>query len=319
MSAVAGGKPVDDKAHPHKRKRIDFLGDSRLRKWVLVSLLLGLLLISPDHFLSTDGDHRMHHFFWYLRELGMALLIAVPILLTIERFNQLRHEEQEQVVLREQAMALVRGDLPKAIWDVLDARLLKAPFYRREYVVTYTISRGQYGIPGMMEVVIDQSFQVLRMNRSREEFAFRPTMTIPRERPERTRFLHLTAGSKSWSEADLERMTTDHNGRRCLSGLPTLPVPDDQRPLHVQMSMRTVKSSETPFDSFATSIPSETFKIFVSVPEGYEVHVDSHGGRKLLGPLADQATGASYWMSEGALLEGQGVFIHWTRIGIVNS
>jgi hypothetical protein len=316
MSAVPGDRR---NALTARRQPLDFLGDGRVRKWLLLSFLLGLVLISPDHFLSSStDDHRMHHFFWYLRELGMALLVAVPILLTIERFNQIRHDEKEHVVLREQAMALVRGDLPEAIWDVLDARLLKAPFYRREYIVTYTLSRGQYGVPGVMEVVIDQSFQIHRMNRSREAFEFRPTMTIPRERSERTRFLFLKAGSNSWGEAELERMTTDHSGRRCLSGLTPLAVPDHS-PLHVQMSMRTVKSSETPFDSFATSIPAESFKIYVSVPDGFNVHVDSHGGRKLAGPLKDEKTGATYWMTEGALLEGQGVFIHWSRSGVTDA
>ena len=115
--------------------------------------LLGLLLVYSQ--VANDPEHKSV-FFIMVGHLGMALLIAALLGLTIEQFTKLRHEQHRDALVqalnknREETIddlqkhvlrAVYRRTLPSELIDSAEAAIFQASFLRRNWKVHFELNR----------------------------------------------------------------------------------------------------------------------------------------------------------------------------------
>jgi hypothetical protein len=188
---------------------------------VIALLVLGALLIFIGAFISEAKD-------WYpnkstiasfFKELGVAVIIAFSLAVTIEHW----HRERAKKALNDQ-IETIKKDVFKAVYgtridpkltDLINDNVLKSPFYRRFYEVRVQIDAENSSEPitdeSVLKVYVEFCYEVENVTNNAKVYKFKGFIEKPHrtEHAEKVRMSYLKIDEQKLDEAEFE----EHGGK----------------------------------------------------------------------------------------------------------
>lgn len=287
----------------------DIWGDVVVRRCIMWGFGIGSILIFP--YICVNYQTYDKIIWTFLKEVGFAILVSLPILFTIELFNQRRHAKAERNLLREQAIALVKQNVPNSIWSVVESSIIEHCFYREAFVVSYvlTLNRKKDGLE-YVEVKININYKVVKARPTKTLYPIKPCIALTDESRERAKFTKAVIGARNYTEQELKGMSTEVNKNLIVTGI------DDQdirlgESLTVSLEIETAFSLNNPFEAFVMSDPAIDLTVNVSAPQELSLYLDTLHPEDMK-PLKDK-DGEYTWVQPRGLVSGQGCIIRWEK------
>lgn len=288
----------------------DIWKDTVVRNCIIVGAIIGIALIAPYIFIHVDEYEKV---FWtFLKEIGFAILVSLPILFTIELFNQRRHAASERSLLRDQAIALVKQNVPDNIWSLIESSIIEHCFYRENFVVSYvlTLNTNKEGLE-YVEVKININYKVLKSRQTKNLYPIKPCFALTHESRERARFTKAIVGSKNYTDTELKEMSFEINKNLMLCGIPDQDIRVGES-LSVSLEIETAFSLNNPFEAFTMSDPALNLVVNASASKELSLFLDTLHAEDMV-PVSTDKEGEYTWVQNKGLVSGQGFVIRWEK------
>jgi len=300
----------------------DLFKDAKLRYWFLWSLLAGSVLVTPRIMIGNldweflKASHILQIVSEYLSELGFAIFVSLPILLTVELFNQRRHADQSENRLRQQAFAMVYGDLPATIKNYIQSGIIEASFYKSDYTIRFNLSIPDTSKPQQIKLSAQHSFNLRRMRSRPNTYKYAASLTIGDASVISARFLRLRVGGNELNEKQIDDYCKNtETGVRELCDYPEIPVPagrDDY--VDIFLETENIYDYASPFEAVVTVLPAVGMTIQANAPANLVLSVESLHGEEMI-PSTKPPTGYRYeWVQPHGLISGQGAMLRWRPV-----
>jgi hypothetical protein len=281
----------------------DLFGDREIRNVLMLAFLIATAILIA----TKAGQSIGHVALEYLHELAMAVLVALPILITIELFNQRRHARREQETMRDQAIAMIKRDLPASIWNAIEDGVIKCNFFREDHRVGYTLALETAGATPLVIVRAAHHFVLKCGKEPSRRFAYRPEIMFAEIGAAHAAFISLKYGSKALNAEQLAGMSQKSTGHLKLAGI-EFEVPEDG--IVVEMVMQTACVIDQPFEGIVAVVPTTSLRVDVDAPDGFQVMLDPLHQADM--PSAPPRAGYRYaWVQNQGLVQGQGAMLRW--------
>lgn len=257
---------------------------------------------------STKSGHSYSHIaIEYFHEFAMAILVALPILITIELFNQRRHARRERETMRDQAIAMIKRDLPSSIWNAIEDGVLKCNFFREDHRAGYTLTLDTSGAHPLVLVRAVHRYVLKCGKEPARHFRFQPEILFTASGAEKSGFTSLKYGANSLSEYQLAKMTTKSAGRMKLEGI-EFDVPEEG--IAIEVEMVTACMADQPFEGIIAVVPTTSLRVDVDAPDALQVMLDPLHQADM--PTTAPRAGYRYaWLQNQGLVQGQGALLRW--------
>jgi hypothetical protein len=281
----------------------DLFGDKDVRHVLLLSFLVATFILFATKAGHSTGEVVVEYF----HELAMALLVALPILVTIELFNQKRHAKREHEAMREQAIAMIKRSLPTAIWNAIENGVIRCNFFREDHHASYTLSLDTTRPVHLVVVRAVHRFVLRCGQEPNRSFIYKPEIMFAKEGADLAKFVSLKYGSTSLSKDRLETMTVRRNGHLALQAV-NIDVPDVG--VLVELEIQTAYVIDQPFEGVIAVVPTTSLRIDVDAPRNMTVILDALHQEDFVVEKPTAPYGYS-WLQKQGLVQGQGALLRW--------
>ena len=270
-------------------------------------LLASFLIATALLLLTSSGKTAGDVIIKYFHELAMAVLVALPILVTIELVNQRRHAARAQDEMREQAISFIKRDLPASIWNAIEDGVIKCNFFREDHRAAYTLMLDTTRARPLVVVRAVHRFTLKCGKEPSRRFGYRPEIMFAQEGSDLASFVSLRCGSKAFSKETLLQMTKRRNGHLLLDEVP-IDVPDAG--VQIELEVMPAYAVDQAFEGVVAVVPTTSLRIDVEAPEGFQVMLDALHQVDMV----QEAPKPPYrytWVQNQGLVQGQGALIRW--------
>lgn len=251
-----------------------------------------------------------------LKEAGIAMLIAIVLIYTIEGVSRKRHEdavhEQLGSVNKSIFQAVYKRYIPEVVFQEVERCLLKNYILRKNYQINYTLREvREDDIDGLenaedyfvCEIYISYVLANMTNTEKTEEIAF--SLEVPNE-AEIAGFTSISSFQINDEEFINEQQTANVNGackftkERKIAG---------DAEIRVNMQGKTIKR-KIDSESLSSLLPSESIRISVNAPEGTDVQCNSNHSQDIKRMTPEQAS-LSVWELNYGIFPYQSFVIYW--------
>lgn len=135
-------------------------------KWRIhfICISIGLIFIVVG--VLNPGEVRWSDILWEIvKHLGIALIVAGLISLTVESYLGSRREEEHQILRNEISLdvfhAVLKQSFPPSIYDQVKAHLLTESFLRKDFKIE--VSMAEHKGSGHLRAIVTHEYQVKRL------------------------------------------------------------------------------------------------------------------------------------------------------------
>ena len=295
----------------------------------------------PIEFLSISiGPAPIHAASVALKEMGLALLIAVILNFSIEGFNRHRHQKEKNELIsaiknsyEENKNALIselesqhkkqmeavnkkifqvvyQRKVPKSIFSEVEDLLLESRFIRKNSIFVYTIKNLDED-----HVILDvrHRFVVVNVSNLAHEYVNKVGFDVLKSKSDKYAIRSISAGSKSITPSESDVTKEDRSPRHEWWVAQIGEVIQPSKSIECEVCYSRV-SQKRGTEVITTRLPTERLEVRVIDPaQDFSFRVSS------LHPKAEKNLSESgspdkihyHWEIDGTLLPGQGLLFDW--------
>lgn len=270
----------------------------------VLMLVVGVLLLIIAYQMVKDG-------FWYFifKELGFALIVAVFLVGTIERFSRERHEAaaQESVasINRNLFYAIFKRYIPEKVFEEVENSVMEANVFRTKHELDYTIqdyegdfvtclAQTSYDLTSVVDAPIDH------------EIVVRLELPIDARYVSKCEIIQVKIGSSLLSALELAN-GIDRDHEHCTLRFKTRI--EGRATISISTKSQLIKKT-TDVEVWASRIPSDGLKLTVSTPGGnLEVCATANHSQQLENKISNTVT--KKWDLPYGIFPFQSIMFWW--------
>lgn len=284
----------------------------------LLCFLLSILFLIAGHYAEHEGHWKLRSHI--LNEIGIALLVAIILAMTIEYVSRRRDErkfKEEKEAIKNDVFEHVLGyRLPEGTFPVLDAQILNAAFFRKDFAVRYELFPLED--PRFIQIHGQISYKVLNLTPEPKEFHFRTGIekapiaeldhlvkfTVVRVRDKEGDLLDLDSEDKLIKAQD--EMVANH-----LHIKRTITIKGSDQ-VSATIRYESVRALQGGSAFLLTPNVALGFQLFVQAWDGIEVSATAYLPETLKkGDQHLKQQNSYHWVLERPMLPYQGVYLSW--------
>lgn len=291
--------------------------DSKFLKdnwYYILFTLVGMLLICIYYiFKPTSGDP--HVILYAIKELGMAMLIAICLVISIEAVTRQRHHQAAQKWQEDAHQnifkAIFNRYIPEAVFAEVEECLLRNKVYRDGYEITYTLSEFCPSTASMLAAGhyiadVKSTYKIVNMTDRKIVHDLLTSLDVPNESAY-VSYTEITSYKVDGVEQLESCVKADSKGICSASVKVTL---DAKGTAQILMTGRTVKR-KIDSETWASRIPSTGITVFVTAPDNVEVTCIAKNSHPIIQNEARNFAKTKVWELNNGVFPHQSVVMHW--------
>lgn len=289
--------------------------------WYLGFLVTGCFLIflyyynlPPPNFITTEGDIKNvtvnitqpNLVFIVLKEIGIALCVAVFLAFTIEFLSHKRKELEEQKTGQDILEAVYRKYIPESTFAEFERCLLRGTCERTDYLIDYTIREFEdaekEGIIGNDHYAVEiySSYNIRNLLNEPVKIDLYFEIEVPVEE-EYTKITEISSFKINGIQKVAEAKKPNHHGD-CHVKFELELKPES----HAFVEMHGVTAKRTiDQEVWASRIPSDGITICVRAPKHFDIHCKANNSHRM------EKKGPNMWTLPHGIFPFQSVVLWW--------
>lgn len=265
---------------------------------------LGVVFLLIAYFVAIDG-------FWYflLKELGFALIVALFLVGTIEKFTRERHEAAAEATMNEinknLFYAIFKRYIPEKVFEEVEKAVMESNVFRTAHQLNYTIERLA---DDKVTCIAQTSYQLVSVLDEARDHKIVVSLEMPIELADKELCFieRLEVGGVVLERNDLRQYVTNSDQHITV----TYPYRIEGRAtVRVSTHSRLVKKM-TDVELWASRIPSDGLELTVSTPDrNLKVCAHANHSEKLMQVMANGST--SKWTLQHGIFPYQSIMFWW--------
>lgn len=266
--------------------------------------LVGVVFLLVAYFVTKDG-------FWYFltKELGFALIVAVFLVGTIERFTRERHEAAAEATMNEINRnifyAVFRRYIPEKVFEEVEKAVMESNVVRSKHELNYTIEEVA---DGQVQCLAQTSYELTSVVDApiTHDVIVRLELPVDDERKNECYVEKIVVSGQSYDRQQLKDYVTVTREHAVVK----LPVQILGRAtIRVSTHSRLLKQS-TDVEVWASRIPSDGLELTVSTPsKELMVHASANHSEQLSTVIDNDVT--KKWALPHGIFPYQSIMFWW--------
>lgn len=290
--------------------------------WFLFAFfLLGIVLIGTYQIFKPETGNP-HLVLYLCKEIGMAMVIAICLVVTIERLSRAEHKEAAEKLIDNIAKdifkAVYNRYIPKELFAEVEKCLLNSDVKRDKYQLIYELRELEPSELLMLNIPSDNDYIVSDLFSSYElinitDVEIEKELAFIIEIPNEEKLRPLTQIS-SFQVDDIEKMdklieyqSATHRDLAELSASVNVKIPA-RGSVRVSMKGKTVKR-KIDADLWSSRFPSTDIEVSVTAPKNCNIQCKANHPEKLI--KKTRGSTLTVWQLPYAMLPYQSIYIWW--------
>lgn len=279
-----------------------------------LTLIVGLLLLVVHHLIPGEWHLAAE----ILKELAMALLVAVVLAFTIEGIAKRRHESQvdleRETLSRGIFEAIYKRHIPDVVFEEVERCVLNSKVIRERYQVTYTIAKMDnppQGIPcnnNYANVSLHSSYTLRNLTSApiQQDIVLNVELPMEKKLIELVDVVSVVIDGDHISKTDLKKNLKNTGSHLQFSTQREIPAASS---IKVSVKAKLIKYG-TDQEVWSSRIPSDGLELIVNTPGGdYEVCANANHSQKL--SLSIDDSNMKRWRLDHGIFPYQSVSFWW--------
>lgn len=283
--------------------------------YYLVFFLIGIILISIYKiYLPAEG--QPHISLYLFKEIGMAMVIAIMLVYSIELVTRKRHdlaaEKWQNEANKNVFRSIYKRYIPEAVFAEVESCLLNSKVYRDDYTINYTLrdmEEHELKMASNDHFIAEVKSRYTLINTTDSDI--KHLVTVNLDVPNEDDFVKFTTiTSVKADNVELLKacpIVTDVDGK-CLFQSEIIVSAGGQKEIIMQGQTAKRKIDS---EVWSSRLPSTGLDIFITSPAGVEVKCNANNSSKIIMNEARNFSNVEVWELKNGIFPYQSVIMWW--------